>query len=399
MSSPRLYAPTHTPDARPQGYIPGLDGLRALACLAVFAEHFQQKTGLGGTLGPFDVERWLLSGWGVALLFSLSGFLLSLPLWRNLHTGSPPPRLAGFWARRLVRLAPAYFVCLTILIVHNSHWDEPRGVADTVLHFLFLFNFAEFSFYSINPPFWALGIIFQFYILFPLLFAVARLGGRRGAPWIVGALAIGGYLLHLALMATIVPALQPWPFPEHILRPEGYVLSRSLLAHLPHFLLGALAGHYWITSHSPTADTTSPHGRRFDISFLVMAGLVTVMLGTAAGDLASLPHGRYALPLVPIGLALLVLWTPRAPMARLILESLPIRTLGLISYGIYIYHYPALNLTGRVMERYGVPPAENMALYAAIALGLTIVVSAGSYLLVEKPILKATRRLSASQGP
>jgi len=69
-------------------YIAGLDGLRALAALAVFGVHFQQITGVAGRVGPFDVQTLLANGnTGVCLFFVLSGFLLSLPFWFGRRPG------------------------------------------------------------------------------------------------------------------------------------------------------------------------------------------------------------------------------------------------------------------------------------------------------------------------
>src|SRR2546430_2063210 len=103
-------------------YIAGLDGLRAIAALAVFGVHLQQMTGLKGSFGPFDVERLLANGnTGVCLFFMLSGFLLSLPFYGSQavlqHGSSGMGWSIGYAIRRIGRIVPVYYLALTALIV------------------------------------------------------------------------------------------------------------------------------------------------------------------------------------------------------------------------------------------------------------------------------------------
>ena len=206
-----------------RSYIPGLDGLRAVACLAVFGVHFQQITHVGGRFGPIDVKTLLANGnTGVALFFVLSGMLLGLTFWKGEHRFS----LKRYAMNRASRIAPAYYLCLTALVIHEAHFHTPREITDTVSHYLFAHNFAEYSIYSLNDPFWTIAVQVQFYVLFPLMILLLKPVRpiRPLAVLLVIGMAGGCYLAHRAVMLHFQP------------REQDYVLSHSLLAHLPIFL-------------------------------------------------------------------------------------------------------------------------------------------------------------------
>ena len=108
--------------------------------------HFQQHVRLSAAFGPFELPRLLENGnTGVALFFALSGFLLGLPLWECIHSHRDFPPLRAYWAKRLARVVPAYFICLTVLIVLNRDWENPDPWRDIVLHYAFLLNYRQAS--------------------------------------------------------------------------------------------------------------------------------------------------------------------------------------------------------------------------------------------------------------
>ena len=100
------YDPRPMPAERTIPYQPALDGVRALAVVAVLLFH-------GGV-------SWMTGGYlGVSVFFTLSGFLITSLLLRE-RSGSGRISLSGFWARRARRLLPAVFVLLIVVVVYGS---------------------------------------------------------------------------------------------------------------------------------------------------------------------------------------------------------------------------------------------------------------------------------------
>jgi len=223
----------------------GLDGLRAFAALAVFGVHYNQIVDIDHVIAYFDIGQLLANGEvGVLLFFSLSGFLLSLPFWSHYLSGTKKPNIKRYIMRRLARVMPAYYVCLTLLILFNNHWRLAGSFTDIALHYSYLFNWFEFSILSINAPFWTLATEMQFYLILPLFMLWL---GRGHSLLKMGVLILASYTIHFAVQDNLKQIIAwPWNDWQIWLRPHGAVISQSLFAHLPHFLLGTLAA--WFTT-------------------------------------------------------------------------------------------------------------------------------------------------------
>ena len=236
------------PNPHRENYIAGLDGLRGLAALAVFGVHFNQIVRLDSRWGPFNIEMLLANGnHAVSLFFSLSGFLLSLPYWKAMVDHRPFPDVRTYLLRRTARILPAYYVALTALIIIGALWRIPDARADILLHYIFLFNFAEFSIFSINPPFWTLAVEIQFYLLLPCIFLLINKSSPHKPLQFITVVAVGSYGLQYLLMGS-VSRIIPWPFNPWLtwIRPHGAVLSHSILANLHIFLMGVAASKLYL---------------------------------------------------------------------------------------------------------------------------------------------------------
>ena len=182
--------------------IAALDGLRGVACLLVFGVHFAQITQLDGRLGPFELGRLLANGHiGVALFFALSGMLLSLPFWQAKLDAADAPKVGRYFANRCVRILPAYYVCLTALIIDNRIWEGTNGWSIVGLHYALAFNYADWSIFAINPPFWTIAVEVQFYLLLPLFFVLARRLSVTTTAGLAVGLGFAAYVTHVWLAA------------------------------------------------------------------------------------------------------------------------------------------------------------------------------------------------------
>ena len=369
--------------------LPGLDGLRALAALSVFGVHFNQIVQLDFHIGPVGIYRLLANGnHAVSLFFSLSGFLLSLPFWKAIESGRPLPGMKRYILRRIGRILPAYYVALTILILLGGLWRIPGAGIDILLHYTFLFNYTEFSIFSINPPFWTLAVEVQFYILLPVFFLLVRRITHRNILWAIVFVGAGAYAMHYWLITSITHIV-PWPYNPLLtwIRPYGAVLSHSILANLPHFLIGVAMGRLSLyISQFHTADRRKKYA--YEITFWFCLAGTLILLGTGWNVKVSLPYGPYGLPVVPLLLAAMIFTAPLTNVARRFLDGLLLRKLGAISYGFYIYHVPCLNYLDRTMTKSGIDAAEHWILFGCAGIILTIVIASISYVVVEKPCLR-----------
>lgn len=182
---------TAAPAARTDGRIPEIDWLRGIAALAVFVFHLAIQAGFPKrTLPPFTLAGRAFTGLlspfafgasGVNLFFLLSGFCLALQQRSKGRGQLSGPALRAYVQGRFARIMPAYGVAvlLSALVMLFLGALAPRAVlSSAVLHLFFLHGLDRSTFLSLNPALWSMVTEVQFYLLFPLLFALhARLGG------------------------------------------------------------------------------------------------------------------------------------------------------------------------------------------------------------------------------
>lgn len=357
-------------------YMPALDGLRAFAVAAVLCYH-------GGI-------SWLPGGFfGVDLFFVLSGFLItSLLLGEWTRTGTI--RLRRFWGRRARRLLPAllavvvFVVCYATFAVPAATYPGIRGDALSAIFYVANWHFIlsgsnYFAQSALTSPLthtWSLAIEEQFYLLWPLVvLAILRYAPRplRALWWVsvIGALASAlemALLLHAGASATR--------------------LYYGTDTHAQSLLVGtALAvGLARLRPHEPGAASASPwrpsRRSRTALALLGAAGVVgcALMWTRVAFGSVLLFQGGFLLAAVSAGTVLLsAVSLPHGLLARA-LSVAPLRYIGRISYGIYLWHYPLfIWLDG---ARTGL---EGLALFA-LRCAVTCCVATASFFLLERPI-------------
>lgn len=354
---------------RPMGYIPGLDGVRAIAVVAVLLYH----VGL----------PWIPGGFlGVDVFFVLSGFLISTLLLQEVErTGTI--RFQRFYLRRARRLLPALFLVmalgavLAVVFARDAAYQFRQDAVSSALYVTnWAFIFQDVSYFEAmgRPPMlqhlWSLAVEEQFYLLWPLaLMVIHRRGGRLG----VGRVALVGALFSTLLM-TVLSLV--WHMPT------GADASRLYFGtdtHAMGILLGAALATVW-----------RPGALRRNIALsarLVLLGTGLAALGALFWILHTVDEGSAFLYrggfLVVAGVSAVVIAVvchPAVGFGRL-LATQPMRYLGERSYGLYLYHWPIFVVTRPDIDLpFGGWPAT------VLRLGLTVAVAELSFRYVEMPI-------------
>jgi peptidoglycan/LPS O-acetylase OafA/YrhL len=260
---------------------------------------------------------------GVDVFFVISGFLITGIIARELELGRFS--LVEFYNRRIRRIFPALIVVLGATLLLGWLWMLPSAFAqlgsDIFASAVFLANIAlllqagYFDVESARKPLlhlWSLGIEEQFYLFWPLfLMLAARLRIRIVA--IAALLGAGSFLLNIALIAANPVATFYLPF------------TRAF-----ELLVGAALACGWINVNHSTA----PSDRR------AWAGVALIAAGAIILDSQRAFPGWWAL--LPVAGTALLLSAPAAWTNRVVLASPPLVWIGLISYPLYLWHWPLL---------------------------------------------------------
>lgn len=410
-----------SPHAGP-GEIPAIDGLRALAALSVVGYHVLVLSQGHVSLGPVDVHIGLnYLQVGVHLFFVLSGFLLFQPYARAMLQDRPWPSPLRFYLRRALRILPAYWVCLAVLVVvitlFGLHGD--LAVADpgsVVAHLALLHD--EFPRYAndIEGPFWTLTLEWQFYLLLPLIAAgLARLvGTTRSAARLVwgllGMIALALALREVAAVAQVtlspVAAAADAGSLDGQLAQTGlsivFVITGAQGKFLEVFGLGMLCSTLYVM----WSGRPSLRARLSPALMLCGLALACVLAPWLMQVQIALARPWYSTMrptavetvagpfLLGLDCSLLVLGVVLGgSRLRAIFEQPVTRFLGVISYSIYLWHLPLLLLAG-VWLSWATPGVRAVGLILAV-LVLVLPVSYLSYQVVERPFLKRRTRLVA----
>ena len=353
-------------EARPTlSYQPALDGIRALAVLAVMLYHGEASGIPGGFLG-------------VDVFFVLSGFLITLLLLGELRS-TGHLELARFWGRRVRRLFPALIllvlgVCLYAALAATP--DQLHAIRiDGIASLLYVQNWrliasgqSYFAQFGVPSPFrhvWSLAIEEQWYLLWPLaLIGLVRLvrGNLHRLAVITVALAAGSAVWMAVLYDPADPSR------------VYYGTDTRAFA----LLLGSSLGMVWLRHPGPQSAVA-----RWSMQAVgVAAGAYlvwTVHVRTALS--ASLYRGGLAMVAVAAGALIAAAMSP-GPLRR-VLGVRPLAAIGLISYGLYLWHWPIyLALTS---ARTGLDGNRLLLLRVAV----TFVVAFASYRLVELPVRRS----------
>lgn len=377
------------------------DSLRGLAALAIILFHVAS---LSGGLDLFlvgDVIA-LLGPRSLTLFFVISGFLLYRPYVAARAAGRPPPRTSRYLRRRALRIVPGYWAALTVLAIYpglvgvfSEDWWRYYG---------FLQLYSDETLAGGIPVAWSLSVEVSYYLLLPIFaLGVGRVAigsGRRN--WVRSELAVlavaaaGGAVVQVAAAQRLL----------------SDNLASSLLGQITWLALGmALAVWSVAAEHGG--------GRSRVVRFAVdRPGLCWLGAGAAFAALIAVvrPGGSFEIlqaltTAQPAGETVAAIALTLAAMTLFVLPAVfgedaggpprqllawwPVAWLGIISYGLFLWHLPVAQLIARPEVR-GTPGldlvarvgfADTPVLFAA-TLAATVALAAASYYLVELPFLR-----------
>ena len=415
-TKPAVEAPLGTKVA--SGYMPQFDGMRGLAALSVVIAHFNPaplEVAPGSIIGKFITfsRSVALGNLAVVFFFSLSAFLLTY-LARREYATTGSFSAGAFILRRILRIWPLYFtiVAVAYLIQANHGAIRPEFGASPeswvwlkehfMIFALFLGNwslaFNHIDAYTDQLPsalriLWSIGVEEQFYLIYPMLILLLlRLPWMRAAIIAFVLLAAWGFRAWFSML-TVAPG-----FP-----PSAGGMYYATLSYGDVLLAGGIAG--WLAAGIPIPQSVGLLRQAWLGPLLASLGLAVGMLWSAHlwYPYSLISIAAYSLAGVVFGLFLLWAWAnPANPMMRLF-AARPLRILGTLSYGIYMWHVisntclaAALNAWARETIVYSSP-----WLRLACSLGAATAFASLSWWVIERPFLKIKTRLrsAASAAP
>lgn len=353
-----------SPARRTIVYQPALDGVRALAVLAVLLFHGEVAGFDGGYLG-------------VSVFFTLSGFLITSLLAAETEAAGRVA-LGSFYARRARRLLPASVLLVLLVVVAAAVTDWFEAVSDLRAHVVgSLLQVANWVFLAQDGSYqellqqaagaasplehyWSLAIEEQFYWLWPIAFVgLWKLGkSHRGRLWLLGVVT-GIFVVAAPVISSV------WG------SDAAYWASPARAAEI---LVGAFVAVALI-------------GRRIDPRLWLLAPASLIVLAICIFTFPTAGGPAYAgwLPAIGAVSALLLLGLQVESPVQRACSIAPLVWLGKISYGVYLFHWPIFVVMNE--ERMGF---DGVALLA-VRLGVTLAVAHVSFLIYEQPIRKANR--------
>jgi peptidoglycan/LPS O-acetylase OafA/YrhL len=346
--------------------IPSLDGIRALSFLIVFVAH----DGVEAVPGLF----------GVAVFFFLSGYLITTLMRIEIET-TGTLSVKNFFLRRAFRiLPPFYLVLLLILWIVRAGWLAGTYTRwDLVASLLYMTNYWNIYVRSIMMPgfniFWSLAVEEHFYLIFPFVVLVMlrlRISKRAQTVFLLGACA--AVLIWRCILVFKLHSLDmtfgPVAFPLRTMYATDTrldsILFGCVLALWGNPMLDSRPRHSWVAT---------------------LAGIVALL----ATFVIRAPEFRETFRYSVQGLALMPLFISAIRLhdhwAFAWLNSRWLRWIGVLSYTLYLVHYPALNLA----EQW----SNNRLAVGVVALTMSLAVAHLMHLFVEKPMAAVRRRFGS----
>jgi peptidoglycan/LPS O-acetylase OafA/YrhL len=336
------------------GRIPSLDGLRALAVLLVVYGHAMRTRGF-----PPAPRQWVFMDFGyfgVRIFFILSGFLITTLLAQELRrTGTVS--LSDFYKRRTIRIFPAAYLYIGVVALVATFGGVSLQAGDLLHALTYTVNYHPQRAWALGHL-WSLGVEEQFYLLWPLTFLML---GERRSLWAAAAVIAFVPALRVLTWLTLPSA--------RIGIDEQFQLVCDALA--TGCLLALIIARYGLARTIRTVPG-------WVMLLAPFAALVASMLQSRPS--VYLPIGA---TLANVSIALVLLWCMSHAQSGVgrVLNSRPVIFLGTISYSLYLWQQLFMDRT-----------LADDRLFFPVNVLLALAFAAGSFYLVERPLLALRRR-------
>ncbi|MEP6783719.1 MAG: acyltransferase, partial [Acidobacteriota bacterium] len=380
-------------------YRPDIDGLRAVAVLAVIAFH--------------AFPQWLPAGFaGVDVFFVISGYLISSQLIASAESGTLS--FSGFYARRIRRIFPALLVVLIAtamtgwLVLLPHEWQElSRHIGASTIFSNNILLWSEAGYFDgpseLKPllHLWSLGVEEQFYLVWPLAIWWMR---RRNVRWsaAIATVALISFVINIVVVnegaataAFFLPHTRLWQLATGALLAalvfEGSAPAEAIakrfyreagidsVARVSNLLSTCGLGLIVLTTIALSQGLTRPdwwsHGSMKSVTTVVH--WIGRFLGFQ-GDATAYPGWAAVAP--TLGAAFVIAAGPSARWNRAVLSARPMVFVGLISYPLYLWHWPILSFL-QITEQ-----GDVSRLLKVEAIAVAFVFATLTYLVVERPI-------------
>jgi peptidoglycan/LPS O-acetylase OafA/YrhL len=342
------------------GYRPDVDGLRGIAVLSVVLYHAGVPHLGGGYVG-------------VDIFFVISGYLISSQIYRDLTQGTF--NLRSFYERRAKRILPVLLTVVSVFTCLGSMLFAPRELEVLSAQIISAMTSTSNIFFWVRTNYfgphaelkpmlmtWSLGVEEQFYLLFPLLV---------GWIWVrcLRHLLLG--LAALSMVSFAVSVFQVFFYPT-----ASFFLLTSRWWELG---LGTILGIYEVSRKKEQRGRMTPWKREV----LGIVGITGVLAGVVLYNSTTLFPGVTAL--LPAVASLMLLSSGESWVNRNILSLKILVAVGLVSYSLYLWHWPILSFA-QFCSADALPPMQKGCL-----VGLAFVVAILSYFFVERPCRRMPR--------
>ena len=349
--------------------MPALDGIRAIAVLAVLLYHAELAAFQGGFLG-------------VDVFFALSGFLITRLLVEE-YNAAGSISLKEFYVRRARRLLPAMLTVVVLAVIVTAFLVQdaaPRTREDAIAALAYFSNWwfivSEQSYFQTwgRPPLlqhlWSLAIEEQFYLVWPVMAGAAL---KLVGGYVLIVIALVGSFLSSAWMAWMA-----WQRDY----PDSADASRAYFGTDTHSM-GLLLGSALGAAGKSAGDFVVPSLKRWmpHVSAAALSLLIVSFYTIGENSRALYLGGFFAVSLLTV--VLIYSTTYYSNPASRLLSNAVFRWIGDRSYGLYLWHWPIFAIT-----RPGVDVPVTGAACVVLRLGLTAVVAQASYVLLETPFRK-----------